>query len=122
MKYLRAWADDWTDAVMKAVISQTIFAALATTHGGNRELLVADYDANGWPQTPRNEALRLIAKAKAFHIAGDQHLPAVIRYGVDKFGDAPAAFAGPAVNVGYPRWWEPEKPGANRRAGEQEFA
>jgi hypothetical protein len=122
MKFLRAWADDWSDADMKAVISQTIFAAMATTHGGNRERLVADYDANGWPQTPRNEALRLIAKAKAFHIAGDQHLPAVIRYGVDKFGDAPAAFAGPAVNVGYPRWWEPEKPGTNRRAGEQEFA
>ncbi len=122
MKFLRAWADDWSDADMKAVISQTIFAAMATTHGGNRERLVADYDANGWPQTPRNEALRLIAKAKAFHIAGDQHLPAVIRYGVDKFGDAPAAFAGPAVNVGYPRWWEPEKPGANRGPGEQEFA
>ena len=36
---------------MKAVISQTIFTAMATTHGGERMRLVADYDTNGWPQS-----------------------------------------------------------------------
>ena len=30
------------------------------------------------------------------------------------------AFAGPAVNVGYPRWWEPEQPGRNRGPGAPE--
>jgi hypothetical protein len=90
---------------------------MATTHGGERMRLVADYDTNGWPQTARNEALREIRKCFAFHLAGDQHLPAVIHYGIEEHGDCGAAFAGPAVNVGYPRWWEPEKPGENRQPG-----
>jgi alkaline phosphatase D len=120
MKFLREWAADWRGAQMKAVISQTIFSAMATTHGGERMRLVADYDTNGWPQSARNEALREIRKAFAFHLAGDQHLPAVVHYGIDEHGDCGVAFAGPAVNVGYPRWWEPEKPGANRKAGDPE--
>ncbi len=99
---------------MKAVISQTIFTAMATTHGENRERLVADYDANGWPQTARNEALREIRKAFAVHLAGDQHLPAMVHYGIEMHRDAAVAFAGPAVNTGYPRWFEPARPGKNR--------
>jgi hypothetical protein len=92
---------------MKAVISQTIFTGMATTHGGEREVLRADYDQNGWPQKARNAALREIRKCFAVHLAGDQHLPAVVHYGIDEHRDAGVAFAGPAVNVGYPRWWEP---------------
>ncbi|HXG11612.1 MAG TPA: alkaline phosphatase D family protein [Gemmataceae bacterium] len=120
MKFLRAWAADWRGADMKAVISQTIFTAMATTHGANRERLRADYDTNGWPQTPRNEALREIRKAFAVHLAGDQHLPAVVHYGIEEHRDGPVAFAGPAVNVGYPRWWEPTAPGKNRAPGAPE--
>jgi hypothetical protein len=120
MEFLRDWAGDWRGAEMKAVISQTIFTAMATTHGANREVLRADYDANGWPQTPRNDALRAIRQAFAVHIAGDQHLPAVVHYGVEGPRDACVAFAGPAVNVGYPRWWEPREPGANRPPGAPE--
>jgi hypothetical protein len=106
-QFLREWAADWRGADMKAVISQTIFTAMATTHGGPEGVLRADHDANGWPQTARNRALREIRKAFAFHLAGDQHLPAVVHYGVETHRDAGVAFAGPAVNVGYPRWWEP---------------
>jgi alkaline phosphatase D len=51
------------------------------------------------------------------HIAGDQHLPAVVHYGIDTHRDGPVAFAGPAVNVGYPRWWEPTKTGRNKATG-----
>lgn len=120
MQFLREWVADWRGADMKAVISQTIFAGMATTHGSQRERLIADYDANGWPQTPRNEALRVIRKAFAVHLAGDQHLPAVVHYGIDEHGDAPVAFAGPAVNVGYPRWFEPTEPGQNRADGAPE--
>jgi alkaline phosphatase D len=107
MKFLEEWVRDWQGAQMKAVISQTIFTGMATTHGGERQVLRMDYDQNGWPQKARNAALRIIRKAHAFHIAGDQHLPAVVHYGVDEPRDAGVAFAGPAVNVGYPRWWEP---------------
>lgn len=121
MRFLREWVADWRGADMKAVISQTIFSAMATTHGGERQVLRADYDANGWPQTPRNEAVRLIRKAFAVHLAGDQHLPAVVQYGVETHRDGPVAFAGPAVNVGYPRWWEPKVPGQNRAPGAPEI-
>ncbi len=114
LDFLRHWITDWRGADMKAVISQTIFTAMATTHGAERQRLRADYDTNGWPQTPRNQALRLIRKASAVHIAGDQHLPAVVHYGIDAHRDGPVAFAGPAVNVGYPRWFEPDQPGQNR--------
>jgi hypothetical protein len=116
-QFLRDWVLDWRGADMKAVISQTIFAGMATTHGGNQEVLMADYDANGWPQSPRNEALKIIRKAFAFHLAGDQHLPAVVQYGIEEHGDGPVAFAGPAVNVGYPRWWEPPKTRRNKKSG-----
>ncbi|MEW6304945.1 MAG: alkaline phosphatase D family protein [Verrucomicrobiota bacterium] len=116
MKFLNEWVADWRGADMKAVVSQTIFTAMATTHGG-QEVLVADYDTNGWPQSRRNEALRVIRKAFAVHLAGDQHLPAVVHYGVDEHRDAGVAFAGPAVNVGYVRFWEPERTNRNRKTG-----
>ena len=71
---------------------------MATTHGRERKRLRADYDSNGWPQTARDAALREIRKAFAFHIAGDQHLPAVVHYGIEAHGDAGLAFVSPAVN------------------------
>ena len=49
-QFLRDWAADWHGADMKAVISQTIFTALPTTHGNERMILRADYDTNAWPQ------------------------------------------------------------------------
>jgi alkaline phosphatase D len=107
-EFLRGWVRDWRGAEMKAIISQTIFTSFPTTHGGERAILRADYDTNGWPQTARNRAVREIRKAFAFHIAGDQHIPGIIHYGIDEHRDGSIAFAGPAVNTGYPRWWEPQ--------------
>jgi phosphodiesterase/alkaline phosphatase D-like protein len=120
MEHLRGWITDWQGAEMKAILSQTIFTGMATTHGSPNGRLVADYDTNGWPQTERNAALRAIRKAFAFHIAGDQHLPAVVHYGIDEHNDAGVAFTGPPVNTGYPRWFEPLKPGENRAPGAPE--
>ncbi len=114
LRFLREWATDWRHAEMKAVLSQTIFTAMATHHGGRDHYLVADFDSNAWPQTPRNNALREIRKCFAVHLAGDQHLPAVVHYGIDDHRDAGVAFAGPAVNVGYLRWFHPKSPGKNR--------
>jgi hypothetical protein len=114
--FIREWIRDWRGAEMKAVISQTVFTSFPTTHGGNRQLLRADYDSNGWPQTPRNRAVRELRKAFVFHLAGDQHIPGVLHYGVDEHRDGPVAFAGPAMNTGYPRWWEPDTaPWTNRK-------
>lgn len=116
-QFLREWVADWRGADLKAVISQTIFTAMATTHGNPDGVLRADHDTNAWPQTARNRALQIIRKAFAFHIAGDQHLPAVVHYGIETHRDAGVAFAGPAVNVGYPRWWEPAKTARHRKTG-----
>jgi hypothetical protein len=44
----------------------------------------------------------------------------VIHYGIDDYRDCGLAFAGPAVNCGYPRWFEPSAPGANRAPGAAE--
>src|SRR5699024_10025857 len=62
---------------------------------------------NGWPQKGRDEALRLIRRGFALHIAGDQHLGSVIRYGVEEHGDAGFVFTGPALNNIWPRRWWP---------------
>lgn len=120
LEFLKAWSADWKGADMKAVLSQTIFTSMATHHGSAHTRLRADYDSNGWPQTQRGRVVREMRKAFAFHIAGDQHLPAVVHYGVDDPRDGGVAFAGPAVNVGFPRWWEPEEPGKNRAPGAPE--
>lgn len=117
-QFLREWALDWRGADLKAVISQTIFTAMATTHGGAGQRLVADYDTNAWPQTARNRAVRELRRCFAFHLAGDQHLPALVHYGIETHQDAGVAFAGPAVNVGYPRWWEPNAKTNARKDGQ----
>jgi hypothetical protein len=137
MAFLERWAGQWRgDAWMKAVVSQTIFANVATLPKGSRaddittklpiqppggyaaeEAPVQDHDSNGWPQTPRLAALRLMQKARAIHIAGDQHLGSTIQYGIDGFRDGPFAICVPSVANFWPRRWFPEAEGANRAAG-----
>ena len=100
MRFLERWAGDPDAEVwMKAVVSQTVFANVATLPKGSRaddittklpiqppggyapgEAPVQDHDSNGWPQSPRLAALRLMKKAGAVHIAGDQHLGMTIQY------------------------------------------
>ena len=115
-QFLREWAQDWTGASMKAVLSQTAFCGAVHMHGGRNNRLLADLDCNGWPQTPRKRALQLIRQAWAVHLCGDQHLAVVVKHGIDDFGDGPYGFTSPAlVNTIYGRWWHPldEKPGPN---------
>lgn len=115
-KFLAAWAEMRDGVAQKAVLSQTGFCGGAHLHGSRTNRLHADLDSNGWPQSGRRRALELIRKARAVHIAGDQHLATVIQHGIDSFRDGPWAFLPPAiVNTYYGRWWWPEdeKPGAN---------
>ncbi len=116
LKFLDDWGADWTGAEMKAVLSQTAFCGAVHLHGQPENRLLADLDCNGWPQTPRNEALRRIRRAWAPHICGDQHLAVVVQHGIDSPSDGPYGFTSPAiVNTIYGRWWHPEdeKPGKN---------
>tara|TARA_B100001564_G_scaffold227313_1_gene191702 strand:+ start:641 stop:2278 length:1638 start_codon:yes stop_codon:yes gene_type:complete len=116
LHFLKKWGEKKGKSAMKAVLSQTGFCGGAHLHGTKENRLHADLDSNGWPQKGRNEALKLIKKANAVHIAGDQHLSTVIHHGINKYEDGPWAFIVPAiVNDYYSRWWWPEneKPGNN---------
>jgi len=119
-KFLEHWAGDWQGADFKCMLSQTIFCNLANYHGGKRQFIFADLDSNGWPQTARNNALRIMRNGYAFHYAGDQHLPSITQNGIDTWGDAGYAFCVPSIAAGYPRSWLPDKEGRpvqNRPAG-----
>jgi hypothetical protein len=120
LTFLEDWGKQWDGVALKAVLSQTGFCGGAHRHGNYKNLLHADLDSNGWPQTGRKKALRLIRAAGAVHLAGDQHLPTIVQHGIDEFGDGPFAFVAPAiVNNYYSCWWDPEdkKPGANPEPG-----
>jgi alkaline phosphatase D len=137
MRFLERWAGDSSmDVWMKALVSQTVFANVATLPRGSRaddittklpiqppggyapgEAPVQDHDSNGWPQSPRLAALRLMKKAGAVHISGDQHLGMTIQYGIDAFRDGPFAICVPSVANFWPRRWFPEADGASREPG-----
>ncbi len=120
-QFLETWAGDWRGTDFKCVLSQTIFCNLANYHGGNRTFIFADLDSNGWPQTPRNNAVRIMRKGYALHFAGDQHLPSITQNGIDTWGDAGFAFCVPSIAAGYPRSWLPDlegRPVQNRPAPE----
>ena len=134
LDFLETWANDWSyGSEMKSVLSQTIFANVATLpkeamndaivptlrilNKGDypkNDFQVTDMDSNGWPQTGRNNALKAIRKGYAFHFAGDQHLGTAIQYGVDNYKDAGYAFCVPSISNYWPRRWYPIIGGKNR--------
>jgi hypothetical protein len=108
LKFLKQWGEKNKGTSLKAVLSQTGFCGGAHRHGTFDNYLHADLDCNGWPQTGRNEALKLIKEAGAVHLAGDQHLATLVQHGIENYGDGPFAFVAPAiVNTVYKRWWHP---------------
>ena len=121
LAFVRDWTSNWRGADMKVSLTQTIFANAATTHGANKMRLVADLDSNGWPQSARNRALRELRKGFTFMIGGDQHLPSIIHHGVDEFEDAGYSFCVPSIAAGYPRSWDPRRPGENRQPGSPDY-
>lgn len=109
MQFLEDWVNDWTGADMKVLLSQTLFANVGTHHGDDKMFLYGDMDSAGWPKQKRDEALKLIRKAAAFHINGDQHLPFVVQYSLDEKRDAGWTFCTPAISTGYIRWGQPDQ-------------
>lgn len=110
-EFLRQWAGDWRGHSMKVLLSQTVFAGVATHHGNYNGYLKADLDSGGWPQTARNRAIEIISKGKPLHINGDQHLTSLVQYGVEEQRDSCWSFCTPAIAAGYPRWWRPDEVG-----------
>jgi len=142
LAFLDDWAEDWSDGTwMKVVLSQTLFANLATLPasessdanvptlrivepgeypGGDR--VVADMDSNGWPQTGRDRALRAMRRGFAVHLAGDQHLGSTLQYGIDTWEDAAFALCVPSIANFFPRRWFPPEPGAGRAPGDPRYS
>ena len=106
--FLKKWAGDWRGHSMKVLLSETVFAGVATHHGGYNGYLRADLDCNSWPQTPRNRAIDILREAMPLHINGDQHLTTLVQYGVKEQRDSFWSFCTPAIAAGYPRWWRPD--------------
>lgn len=109
--FLKQWCEDWRGHEMKVLLSQTVFAGVATHHGGYDGYLKADLDSGGWPQTARNHAVRIIREGMPLHINGDQHLASLTQYGVEQQRDGSWSFCTPAIAAGYPRWWRPDEVG-----------
>jgi alkaline phosphatase D len=108
MKFLQHWVADWSGADLKAALSQTIFAAMATHHGGNLDRILMDMDSNGWPQTGRNKVLEILRTGTVLMIGGDQHLATVVHHGIKDWDDAGFSFCVPSIANFYPRAWRPE--------------
>jgi len=137
LEFLDHWANDWQGGTwMKVLLSQTMFTNLATIPAeapsgavipslryadpgefveGDKK--AADADSNGWPQSGRNQALRVIRRGLTFHVAGDQHLGSTVQYGIDDWNDAGYAMCVPSVANLWPRRWFPPEAGANRSPG-----
>lgn len=142
LEFLGHWAADWSgDTWMKVVLSQTPFADIVTLPKGARsdaitpklpvmkpgeyppdEWPVADHDSGGWPQPGRDKALRVMRKAFAFHISGDQHLGTTIHNGIDQWNDACWTISVPAISNIWPRRWYPSQPGRHHQAGMPRYA
>jgi len=107
ISFLKDWVTNWNNTTFKAVLSQSPFASTAHRHGTYENRLYGDLDSNGWPQHGRNRALRVIRKAFAPQIAGDQHLSTVVRNGINEWEDAPYSITSPGIVNLYKRWWDP---------------
>ncbi len=110
-KFLKEWVNDWRGHALKVLLSQTVFAGVATHHGSRDGYLKGDLDSGAWPQTARNNAIDILRPAMPLHINGDQHLTTLTQYGVKKQRDSFWSFCTPAISAGYPRWWLPDEVG-----------
>ncbi len=118
IKFLKEWVEDWSyNATTKILLTQTVFSNIPTHHGPDRMFLYGDLDSGGWPKTARDEVIDIMRKAQVFHLNGDQHIPMIVKYGLQDFGDAGWSFCTPAISTGYMRGFLPDSlkiPVANR--------
>jgi hypothetical protein len=115
--FLEKWGQDWKGCKLKAVLSQTVFAGIATHQPKPNRYLKYDFDSSGFPALARNKAIDIIRSSMALHICGDTHLGSMTQYGVNQQRDSNWAFCTPAISAGWPRWWLPDVAGiphANR--------
>lgn len=101
--FVTAWAKDVAKRKRLAVVfSQSPFCNI-----GNYDVTYGDMDANGWPQTARNRALKAIAPSQAVMISGDIHYGTLHQHGIDQWGDGPWGYSLPAFSSKPNRTWKP---------------
>lgn len=105
--FLDHWARDWKGQFMKLAFSQSPFSQSTTHSGAQLTRIGVDRDSNGWPKQGRDEAIRLLRRAAAPHVTGDQHLGMMLRHGIDVADDAIYSFSGPSMLNIFPRIWDP---------------
>jgi arylsulfatase A-like enzyme len=102
-KFVAAWAQRVKqEKRLSAVLSQSPLVNI-----GNYDVTYGDMDANGWPQTARNRALRAIAPSQAVMISGDIHFGTLHQHGIENWGDGPWGFSLPAFSSKQNRSWGP---------------
>ena len=108
--FVRRWALDVSEKrQLAAVLSQSPLVNI-----GNYDVRYGDMDANGWPQTARNRALRCMNPAKPIMIAGDIHFATLHQHGIEEWGDGPWGFSLPAFSSKQNRSWRPSVPAQGR--------
>lgn len=102
----------------KICFSQTLWGCLQTDERGRPQF---DSDADA-AVAARRTALELVKRAGALLLSGDQHLPSLVRHGLDRFDDGPVQFVAPAAGTAWQRWFEPAgglpNPGATPNTGD----
>lgn len=111
LKFLNDWKMNWEGSDMKVLLSQTVFANVATHHGALEDFLYGDLDSGGWPKSGRDKAIKIMRQVGAFHINGDQHVPSLVQYGLNEYRDASWSYCTPAIAVMYLRWFLPDELG-----------
>lgn len=108
------FAREWALTVAKQKRLAAVFSQSPLVNIGNYDVRYGDMDANGWPQSARNRALRAINPAKPIMIAGDIHFGTLHQHGIDTWGDGPWAFSLPAFASKANRAWGPSVPAQGR--------
>lgn len=102
-EFLAKWADMHAGAP-KILLCQTPWACAQTTPEGQPR---HSADTNGYLPLARKRAIRLVKRAGALMLSGDQHLATVIRHGLGTYTDGPVQFSGPAGAALFQRWFDP---------------
>ncbi|MCC7387207.1 MAG: hypothetical protein IT431_00415 [Phycisphaerales bacterium] len=127
--FLHRWASDWSGGVwMKVGLSQSPFSGAHTLPSSARsdgvvpglpslapgeyppdDIPMPDADTNGWPRAGRDRAVGALRRGFAVHLAGDQHLSTLQRYGLEAWRDSGVCFTSPAIANTWPRRWFPSE-------------
>ncbi|MBC7363962.1 MAG: hypothetical protein H5U07_05385 [Candidatus Aminicenantes bacterium] len=127
LRLLKEWVVDWSDGVwFKACLSSSAFVSLLTLPEGQQgeeaiwqlsplkpgehpesDRPAADFHTGGWPQPARDEIVSLLRQARAVHLCGTGGPPAVLKYGLEKPGDATVAMLAPPIQAQVAVRWTP---------------